>query len=110
MKRKILAYFILLTPILSFAESGTLGPPLSGMGTTLPDFIDWLIEIIQLVGTPVLIVCIIYAGYLFVTAGGNEEQVTKAKTWFVSTIIGVIIVAGAHVIAHVIQGTADLFK
>jgi FtsH-binding integral membrane protein len=36
-------------------------------------------------------VCFILAGYLFVTAGGNPESVTKARQWVMFGLIGVAI-------------------
>lgn len=76
---------------------------------TLQDFIYWLIEIMQLVGLPALALCIIYAGFQFVTAGGDEAQVTKAKTWLTWTLVGALIILGAKVIADMVYGTAILF-
>ncbi len=86
-----------------------LNNPAPGGGATLKDFIDLLISIIQLVLTPVLVVCIIYAGYLFVSAKGNEEQISKAKLWLFSTLIGSAIVLAAQVIANIVYGTAGIF-
>lgn len=38
----------------------------------------------------------VYAGYLWMTAGGNDDQVTKAKNILFSAIIGLIIVLMAY--------------
>lgn len=38
----------------------------------------------------------LYAGFLWMTAGGNEEQVTKAKTTLRNGVIGLIIVLSAY--------------
>lgn len=77
--------------------------------TTLEDFIAIIIQIIQLIGIPMLAMCIIYAGFLIVTAAGNEDQVTKGKQWVLWTVVGATIVLGAQVIADFIFGTASLF-
>jgi hypothetical protein len=56
----------------------------------------------------VVAVCfIIYSGFLFVTARGKPEQITKAKTNFFWTIIGVAILLGARVIVSIITGTIE---
>jgi len=47
----------------------------------------------------VLAVIIVYAGYLWLTAGGNEEQVTKAKTLLKNAVIGLAIVFTAAIIS-----------
>lgn len=48
----------------------------------------------------VFLVLIIYGGYLWMTAGGNEEQVTKAKDTLQAAIIGLIIVISAYAITY----------
>ena len=44
-----------------------------------------------LLGT-VFVVLMIYAGYLYMTAQGNEEQVEKAKGLIKNAVIGLVIV------------------
>ena len=44
----------------------------------------------------VFIILVLYAGYLWGTAQGNEEQVTQARKMLRESIIGVIIVMGAY--------------
>ena len=95
--------------MLASAQGAKLTNPAPGAGATMQDFIYLLIEIIQLIGIPVLTVCIIYAGFLFVTAGGSEEQVTKAKGWIFWTLVGATIILGSRVIADVVYGTASAF-
>ena len=52
----------------------------------------------------VLIILIIYGGYLGGTARGNEERVTQAQNLIRNAVIGVIIVFGAYFItAFVVQ-------
>ena len=46
------------------------------------------------------IIMIIISGFQWMTSGGNEETITKAKKRITSSIIGVAIVLGAWVIAN----------
>lgn len=47
----------------------------------------------------VIFIClIIYAGFLWMTASGDSEKITKAKSILINAIIGVIIVLSAYVI------------
>jgi len=46
----------------------------------------------------IFIVLIILAGYKWMSASGNEEQVTKAKSQLKNAIIGLIIVLGSYAI------------
>jgi len=41
-----------------------------------------------------------YAGWLWLSAGGNEEQVTKAKTFMINGTIGVALVAAVGIISY----------
>ena len=58
------------------------------------------------IGLPIVVVFIIYSGFLFVSARGNEEQLTKAKSTFFWTIIGALLVVGAFAIATAIENFA----
>jgi hypothetical protein len=53
----------------------------------------------------VVVFFIIYSGYKFVTARGNQAEVTKAKDIFFATVIGGAILLGADVIATVVVNT-----
>lgn len=58
--------------------------------------ISLIIQILlTLVGT-IFFVLTVYAGYLWMTAGGNEEEVEKAKTTLRNAILGLIIVIAAY--------------
>lgn len=51
----------------------------------------------------IFIILIIYAGFKWMTAGGNEEQVTKAKSTIVNSVIGIVVVMGAFVLYRFIM-------
>lgn len=50
----------------------------------------------------VAFILIIYSGWLWFTANGNEEQITKAKGTIKMTISGLILIALAGLIAYTI--------
>ena len=56
-------------------------------------------SVLGLLGVIFLII-IIYAGFLWMTAGGNDEQVGKAKKLLINSIIGVVIIVGAYAISY----------
>ena len=101
----ILALFAAALPFSVYAQP-KLTQPAPGVGTTLQDFIGWLIQLLQAVGIPALVLAIIYAGFVLVTAGGNEEQITKGKTWIMWTLVGAGIIVAAQVIADTVFTTA----
>lgn len=44
-------------------------------------------------------VLILYAGFLWMTAGGNEDKITKARGILFAAVIGLIIILSAYAIA-----------
>lgn len=48
----------------------------------------------------VFLILMIYGGYFWMTASGEEQRVTKAKNLITAAIIGMIIVISAYVIAY----------
>lgn len=46
----------------------------------------------------VALVLIIYAGYLWMTAGGNEDQIATAKKFLLNAVIGLAIILSAYAI------------
>jgi heme/copper-type cytochrome/quinol oxidase subunit 2 len=50
-----------------------------------------------------LVVLIIYAGFLWMTAGGNEDQVSKAKKIMINAIIGLVLILFAWSITYFIM-------
>jgi hypothetical protein len=51
-----------------------------------------------------LFALLVYAGFLWMTAGGNTEQVQKAKGLITNAVIGLIIIASAFAIADFVIG------
>lgn len=74
-------------------------------GTTdLPVIIGRLINIaLGFVGI-ILLVIIIYAGFLWMTAGGDADQVKKAQQWIKNAVIGLLIIAASFAIVRFILG------
>lgn len=50
----------------------------------------------------IFLILTIYAGFLWMTAGGNEETVKKAKKWLVNSVIGLAIILSAYSITNFI--------
>ncbi len=94
-------------PHLIFAQAETYDNPLAGGIdiATIPDFLLALVDFVLLIGVPIIVICIIYAGFLFVTGGDNEAKVAKARFVFMWTIIGALVLLGAKGIAMAVQST-----
>ncbi len=89
-------------------ETYELANPLKAK--SIDAFILSIIEVIMVFLIPIIVLYIMYAGFLFVTARGNATQIADAKRALLYAIIGGVIVVGAKLIIDVIQGTVDAFK
>lgn len=78
-----------------YDTSDTSGTQISSVvGTVVKAFLS-------LLGV-IFIVLIILAGYKWMNAGGNEEQLTESKESIKRAIIGLVIIVGAYAIWNVI--------
>ncbi len=62
----------------------------------IAEFIKYVLSFLGLI----FLVLILYAGFLWMTAAGNEEQIGKAKSIFTSGIMGLIIILSAYAITY----------
>lgn len=72
------------------------------LNSTLPGAIGSVISMVLAFTGLVLLVIMVYAGVLWLTAGGNEDQVSKAKQLIKNAIIGMAIALSAFVLTNFI--------
>ena len=75
--------------------------------STFADLMAKIADIAAKIGLPLVVVFMIYAGFLFVSARGDEEQLKKAKTTFFWAVIGALLVVGAVAISLAIENFAS---
>jgi hypothetical protein len=119
MKKKILSLSVLLFTVItiiifsftpSFAQDATLNGlnesakkvPAFDTSATYTSFVQTKAGIIvgvvlSFVGV-LFLALMMYAGILWMTAQGNEQQVTKAKGLLINAVIGIIIVFASYAI------------
>lgn len=68
------------------------------VATKLGDMIGFVLSFIGVL----FLILIIYGGINWMTAGGNEQKVEKAKTIIINAIIGLLIVLSAYTITSFI--------
>lgn len=90
------------------AISAKLGNPL-GSGT-LVGFLEKILKVMVDVGWPILVLAIVYTGFLFVKAQGKPAEIEKAKTAFLWTVVGGMVLLGASILATAISGTINTLK
>lgn len=91
----------------SFGVAGNKSPDLglqfpaaSGLGNTDVRITAAKIIRVAMSLLGIMAVCIIlFGGFTWMTAGGNDEQVGEAKKWIFSGIIGLVIILSAYALA-----------
>lgn len=135
-KQNILSFFILviimtvfITPFLVWAQTTVNNPPAGTTvnnpppssntivivnpfkGNDIKTFIETIIkEILLPIGAVVAVLMIMWAGFLYVTAGGDPGRIKKAHDALLWAVIGAAILLGAWVISEAIQGTINALK
>jgi hypothetical protein len=56
------------------------------------DIVAALARWIYLISIPLASIMILYAGFLFMTSGGNEERIKTAKRTLLWTVVGIVII------------------
>lgn len=101
---------VLMFPIIASAVGGGTGGggmlhnPL-GNTTSIAALAQEIAKIAAQIGITVAAIFIIWSGFLYVSARGNEEKLKKAHQTFTWAIIGTLILLGAWVIATAIAQT-----
>ncbi|MBU1612848.1 hypothetical protein KKC87_00230 [Patescibacteria group bacterium] len=99
----VISQFLISNIALSAPDIDTMSKNIatkSGYGattaTTLSETVGTLIKtVLSLVGV-IFLILTIYAGVLWMTAGGNEENVTKARKILTFAVTGLIIILAAY--------------
>jgi hypothetical protein len=94
------------TALAGYGLEETAGQAGIGQGgsKTLPTYIGNIISAaLGLLGV-IFLILMVYGGYLWMTARGDETQTTKAKDTISRAIIGLVIVAGSYAIATYVVG------
>ncbi len=78
---------------------------------TLMDFVYAILNnIVMPIAAVFVVLWIIYAGFQFITAQGNEKKIGDAKQNLLWSLIGAGILLGSAAIAEVVKNTIDLLK
>lgn len=78
-----------------------------GEDQTLLGLLSVILDGIIMLMIPIIVLMVIYAGFLFVTAQGNEEKLTRAKTALLWTLVGALIILGANAILDLVISTVE---
>lgn len=76
-------------------------------GTSLESFLGSILDFIIRIGQVVVILMMVYVGFKFVTAQGNETKISEAKNMLLWTVIGALVLLGAKAIQIGITATVQ---
>jgi len=89
------------------APGGNTGGLQNPLGfSTIPEFLTAVLGLVVTIGGIVVVLMLVYIGFLFVTAQGAEEKIREAREALLWTVIGALILLGAQAISTGIQATA----
>ncbi len=99
---------LLLTAVLSLPHIALSGleNPIKG-AETIQALVAKVIDAAIVILMPLVVLAILYSGFMFLLAQGNEQKLKTAKTNFVWVIVGVAILLGAKIISVVLKSTTD---
>jgi hypothetical protein len=99
----------LLVPTLASAQLKLeMNNPLGNIDS-VEEVLVILLNAFIVIATPIVVLFIIYAGFLYVTARGNAEQTKLATTALTYAIIGAVILLGAVAISEIVANLVNSF-
>ena len=115
-----MAFVLLVAPLLVQATGHDVGStPGSDTGSTpgglnnplefgsINEFFVAFLDVIVQVAFPLVVIAVVYTGFLFVTAQGDVTKLETAKKAFLWTVVGALIVLGAAAISELVCGTVE---
>jgi Na+/melibiose symporter-like transporter len=75
--------------------------------TSLYCFLHDILGAFILIVFPVVVLMLVYSGFLFVSAQGNAQKLVEARKWFFWVVVGGLIILGAQAFTWAIEGTVS---
>lgn len=94
---------LLLLPVVALAQGGGgLTNPIGcdDLGVCIANLVKGVLALVGVVA----VAFIVYGGFLYISAGGNETQVQQGKQAVVGAVIGIIVVGLAFAIVEFVFG------
>lgn len=94
------------TGSVSSGSNVTLINPLKG-GGNVESFLQSILAIVIRIGAIIVILMLVYVGYLFVIAQGEPGKISEARQMLLWTVVGALILLGSQAIAVGIKATVQ---
>jgi hypothetical protein len=75
--------------------------------TDLQTLLGKVLDAVVAIGTVIVTIMLVYCGFLFVVAQGNDEKLREARSALLWTVIGALVLLGAKAIQGLITTTAQ---
>ncbi len=103
-------FFLLFLPSFVLANGGLV--PCSGPDCDLCHLFELFANLVEFalvtIVPPLGALFFMYGGIIFFTAGGNPSKVEKGKQIIVATLVGIVIIYGAHLLVSMILEALDV--
>ncbi len=101
----------LVFPTVAFAATscGGSGGLINPLGSTceLTVLFAKLLELLALIAFPIIVLFIVYIGFLFVSSQGKPEKLKEARNYFFWALVGALLILGAEALSYAIKATVD---
>ena len=77
--------------------------------STITDFLADVLEVIIIFAIPIVIFFLIYAGFQYVTARGNPEQIKTASHALLFGVIGGVIILASTALLVIVKNLVESF-
>ncbi len=74
---------------------------------SIPELLAIVLQGLVQIGSIILVLMLVWVGFQFVVAQGNEEKIRGAREALMWTVIGGLVLLGAQAIATLIQATVN---
>ena len=78
--------------------------PISTFGKDVPTLIKNVFNIVVFAAGAIFVILLLIGGIQYLTAAGNEESITKAKSLIINSIVGLIVVLASWAIGTWVLG------
>jgi TRAP-type C4-dicarboxylate transport system permease small subunit len=78
---------------------------ITGGGKTLPEIIGSIVNVVLGFLGIVFLVLLLYAGFMWMTAQGDDKKVDKARAMISQSVIGLVIIVAAYAISTFVLGS-----
>ncbi len=94
-------FSVLFLPYIVFADTASDVATTAGYSTTqsLLGTIGTIISVVLGLLGVIFLILLIYSGWVWMTAGGEEEKINKAKRILINAVVGLVITLSAYAIA-----------